>query len=570
MQKIRLIAGLTAVVVLFSVGYAEKRAILIQVSQYRDPNINSFVGTDKAKVLDNERMKNALRQHGFTQFVELSEQQATRAAIREQMEAVRRQTQPSDVVVFYYSGHGAVGRQGVSIAPHDAVAQDSSGDLTGDELAAWVRSLPTQHVVIILDCCFYFRPPRDPKTGRDRPVALYPKVIVARRERANSWGQLAQLEKGVVLTAANLGQSAYQMFTGRYDRGTNTGEWVGIFTHVLSQTIEQAARQGGSALNYQHLVNQSVQETRRAIAILGSSHQQTPQILGDERLRTMPIFQTAGEPRMSQPPSPPPAPPRTVIPQGRVYIDPAVPNELAQRIRRELQARQPEVVFTQDRFEATHVVERRGRQIVQTDVYGLTEVVLAEIDSENDKAGAAAAEKLHSAITNHAALRVIIETYHQHFAHKPQRLQLLTNRNSYRNGEEVLIRLTPSRSGYLILLSRTSDDQLVLLFPTPADNDKNLLLEAGTRYVFPPENADYAYKVDAPSGKDFVCAIVVDTVSEQNRLLEALGARTAIQTPDDSKGVVRVPLVKNFADTLAALVSAGKCEIAYVEFLVEN
>lgn len=576
MQKIRIIGALTALVALFSVGYAEKRAILIQVSQYRDPKINSFVGTGKAIVLDNQRMKNALRRHGFTQFVELSEQQATRAAIREQMEAVRKQTQPSDVVVFYFSGHGAVGRQGVSLAPHDAIANDSSGDISGNEIAQWARSLPTEHVVIVLDCCFYFQP-----LGR-RPVVIYPKVIAVRREQANSWGELAKLEKGVVLTAANLGQSAYQMTTGKYDRNTGASEWVGIFTHALCTIIEQAANQHD--LKYQELVQQTAHAIGWGFQKLNNPTRQTPQILGSSRLRETPIFQTVSASESSAaPPSPTSdrqvsTPP--VIPAQdssvRIYIDRSIPEEMAEKIRTQLEARlrklpeadRPKCVFTESRYNATHVVEKYENQIILSDSYGITAVVLADSTSDADKTATTVAEKMNSVATNHAALQVIIDAYHQHFAQRQARLQLGVDRESYRVDDRVTVHLTPSRDGYLILLSRTQDDNLSFLYPK--DPGENQLLKASSRYKFPQPGVEYV--VTPPAGKDFICAIIVESEAEQKRILELLGVRQeASQSESEEavgKGVVRVPSPKNLEEALAKLIREDKCEISYVDFLV--
>ena len=569
MRGKRLVEAWVAAVMLFGIGYAEKRAILIQVGEYRDPMINSFVGSSNAKILDSETMRGLLSRYGFTHIIELTDKEATLEKIREQLDVVRRQTQPADIVVFYFSGHGAIGKRGVTLAPYDAIAVDSSNDLAGDELAQWVRALPTEHVVIILDSCFYFRQPIDPKTGAPRHVAVYPKVIVTRRERANSWGALAQLEKGVVLTAADLGQSAYQMYTGRYDRHRNTYEWVGIFTHALSSVIQHAAQQE-RALSYQELADQVVRETRRLITVINSSHEQTPQILGGQRLRTALIFESDSRDRTPSVSTPNPI---SNLPtsdrRARIFIDASVPNEQARQIEQQLRSILVDGEFTSSRFGATHVVERRGDQLVLTDVYGNSHVVLAEVANDAHQALAEASERLNRAVTNHAMLRVLIDAYHRYFAHQGRGLEIKTERERYRVGETLTVRVKPSRSGYLILLSRTADDELSLLFPDEPTEDQ--FLHANTEYIFPPSpNADYSYQVVPPVGKDFICAIVVETAEDRMRLMQSLGLRPSPTAARGEKGVIRGRTAQSFDTLLNSLVKANKCEIGYVEFSVEN
>lgn len=559
MRKNRLVGAIAAIVTLLSIGQAEKRAILIQVSQYQDPEISSFLGkADKpTRSVDNAYMRSALKRHGFTHFVELSEQQATLESIRAQLDAVRRQTQPSDVVVFYFSGHGALGRNGISLAPHDAQANSSVNDLSGSELAEWARALPTPHVVIILDCCFFSEP-----LANEAFVRLLPKVIRQRRPETGSWGDLARLEKGVVLTAASLREKAYQMPAGP-NSSTNTYDWVGIFTLALRRVLETS---GSELLNYQSLAERTAEETMRAIVHLNTSeYSQNPQIFGSQQFRATRIFASESQPSIPEESTgdPVPIPP---APQLRVYIDPSLPPDLARQVRERLQSLQAEITFTQNRFEATHIVEKRDNRIVLTNMHGSIEVVLPPTVPQ-------IAEQLDRAVTNHAGLCTIIELYHQHFAQKSSRLRLQTDRNTYRPRDKVVVSLTPSMSGYLILLSRTPDDNLSLLFPETRSENQPLM--AGENHTFPPHpDARYYFEVLPPPGVDFICAIVVQDINDHSRILEELGVQPnksgngEVYTPKG--GVIRVRSPKALHSLLSELVKSGKCEIGYVQFRVER
>src|SRR5712692_1928747 len=128
----------------------------------------------------------------------LTDGQATVAAIRESFEQLSR-TDPDDVVVIAFSGHGT--------ETHELVAHDTDPhDLAGTAiplttLGEWCARIPSRRLLIVLDCCF---------SGGMGAKAL--QVEGVPRDIQSVEGKLNQIsgQGRVILTASGPTQKAWE------------------------------------------------------------------------------------------------------------------------------------------------------------------------------------------------------------------------------------------------------------------------------------------------------------------------------------------------------------------------
>ncbi|MFE3171306.1 DEAD/DEAH box helicase [Amycolatopsis sp. NPDC059090] len=83
---------------------------------------------------------------------ELCDAAATRAAVVSELEQLAARSQPSDVVVISYSGHGSPTHE---LATYDTDPADLAGTgLSLDELVKLTEQIPARVMLVVLDCCF--------------------------------------------------------------------------------------------------------------------------------------------------------------------------------------------------------------------------------------------------------------------------------------------------------------------------------------------------------------------------------------------------------------------------------
>ena len=100
-----LVALVIAVLLTSNPALAEQRALLVGVGKYATPG-NNLPGID----LDIDRMRDTLNVMGFedSQIRSLLDEQSTAANVISEISGwLTEGVQPSDRVVFYYSGHGS-------------------------------------------------------------------------------------------------------------------------------------------------------------------------------------------------------------------------------------------------------------------------------------------------------------------------------------------------------------------------------------------------------------------------------------------------------------------------------
>ena len=128
----------------------------------------------------------------------LLNQAASRSGIQAALEQLCAETQPADIVVLYYAGHGSrmLDREGTKPTGWDEtlVCADSgrapapNRDITDDELRLWLLQIETKapYVTLIFDCCHSGTMLRGEQGEGDRsaPEETRPAARTCRRRNA--------------------------------------------------------------------------------------------------------------------------------------------------------------------------------------------------------------------------------------------------------------------------------------------------------------------------------------------------------------------------------------------------
>jgi len=511
-------------------AYAEKYALLVQVTQYKEQatqeNLNGippYVGDDPSKVdnIDVQLMEQAIRRFGFNNIVTLVDEQATREAVLREMDAIARKAQSGDVVLFYFTGHGAAARTGFNLAPYDAKPTDASNDIHSDKLYEWASGLRAGLVVIILDSCFHAKP------YTIRPPAMKPKLIEARSQtQPDGWGRVETAKNTVVLTASSLGQAAYQT----HHRTSNTGRkrWVGVFTLYLSQALEQKAA-SNQPVTYRKLVESIREPIEKFFKSRPDMHSHPehsklfpkPQLLGDAALFDRTIFEPVSEP-VDNPP----------LPTEKVYFEPSVPDD----VRREI-----EEMFIR-RKKAVAPVDRKQDADYIVSMHKDVPVIVA-----NSWNGSNTELPTPPPTVTHPTLKRLIESVNQ----TPEWLSVRLDKSSYRVGEPIRVTVDLKRSGYLILVSEDGKGNPSVLYPYPGLNRQT---PAGV-HTF-PDREGVSFTVNK-SPVNTVIAMLLQDETDYLILLSLLR---------NSRGTT---IEYNLDELLRGWVQANKCSIRYTVFSIQ-
>lgn len=229
-----------------------KLALLVGINQY--PGNSALNGC----LTDVELQKEVLiHRCGFnsSDIITLTNEQATRAQIENTfINHLTNQAQPSDIVVFHFSGYGRrlqlsqklvymgdKGEENASLMTLNSLVTADTGvdnDLPEDTLKLLLRSLATPYVTTILDTSFNF-PHVLRSYLRDRTLPqleqwqLTPEELAFQQQlsdRQKSKGNLAHLQMpGTVFRAADTDKVAAE--------AQWTGFSAGLFTYALTQYL---------------------------------------------------------------------------------------------------------------------------------------------------------------------------------------------------------------------------------------------------------------------------------------------------------------------------------------------
>lgn len=239
-------------------AFGEQRALLVGVGKYSDP-AHDLPGID----LDVERMRDTLNVMGFedAQIHTLLDEQSTAANVISEISGwLTEGVQPSDRVIFYFSGHGSNvpdvdgdEADGVDevLVTHDVrrVLVNGRASLDGvvqdDVLNKLLAAIPSRNILTIVDACHSGTSTRsfslDNKSLTADPV--YPKTFTY---EGMPEGNDTISSRGVEVVAANSASNAnFVSISAAADDEKAIGTSVGgMFTIGFSTAITEAAKAG--------------------------------------------------------------------------------------------------------------------------------------------------------------------------------------------------------------------------------------------------------------------------------------------------------------------------------------
>jgi len=237
---------------------AEQRALLVGVGKYSDP-ANNLPGID----LDIERMRDTLNVMGFedSQIHSLLDEQSTAENVISEISGwLTEGVQPSDRVIFYFSGHGSNvpdvdgdEADGVDevLVTHDVrrVSVNGRASLAGvvqdDVLNRLLAAIPSRNILTIVDACHSGTSTRsfslDSKSLTADPV--YPKTFMY---DGMPEGDDSSRSRGIDVVVAKSGSDLnFVSISAAADDEKAIGTSVGgMFTIGFSTAITDAAKAG--------------------------------------------------------------------------------------------------------------------------------------------------------------------------------------------------------------------------------------------------------------------------------------------------------------------------------------
>jgi hypothetical protein len=278
-----------------------RRALLIGINDYQAfPNLRGALN-------DVELLGGVLESRfGFApeHVRRLTDAQATRAGILAALAALAREAGPEDVVYVHYSGHGSQvedvdgdeGADGMdeTLVPHDG-RTEGVPDITDDELAAALASLPAGRAVVVLDSCHSGTATRGGVAVHTRSVPPDRRLELYARAGTTTRGEIPLLEeRHVLLSATPPHQSALD--------GPVDGRPYGLFSFSLGRSL--ASLPTGTPAR--EVLVGSMKELARAKEQLGIANVPEPQLEGPAARLAQPLFPTsrgagapAGPPRLA-------------------------------------------------------------------------------------------------------------------------------------------------------------------------------------------------------------------------------------------------------------------------------
>lgn len=258
-------------------------ALLIGISDYQNFTPTGPPGQTDLNGPRNDLplMQSVLRSRLFSDpedFKVLSDSAASRAGIMAGFHwLLERASDPNDVVVVFYSGHGTNApdangdetrvtpgdRKDEALVPWDAAEIHNPGQLiVDDQISAWLDSLPTRNVTLIIDACFSGTVTRaGDETGDTRSRGPL--------EAADAAADSAQVTSDIrgrytLITASSANQVAQEKPLGP------NGEVYGVLTWFLSQAV----RGSTPTSRYDEVF-------RQLLPLVKGRSNQSPQLEGD-------------------------------------------------------------------------------------------------------------------------------------------------------------------------------------------------------------------------------------------------------------------------------------------------
>jgi hypothetical protein len=287
-------------------GTPRKRALLVGISDYLAIREGSGWAALPGAVNDVAMQRELLvHRFGFKpgDVKLLTNQNATRKNILGEFEDLIQWSQPGDVVVIHYSGHGSTvddpdllfeDNLNGTLVPWDSELPPGGGpvdDITSGTLFLLIRALKTENVTVVLDSCYAGGGTRGNLVIRSRPGQAElllkgnpdgGKFVASQIEQDYQTRQLTEqkllreawlqerragLAKGVALVAAQRNQEAA-------DASFAGDAHAGVFTYALTRYLWQQTRNEAMG----PVLIATKDRTARLLSTLdGKPHHQTPE-----------------------------------------------------------------------------------------------------------------------------------------------------------------------------------------------------------------------------------------------------------------------------------------------------
>jgi WD40 repeat protein len=193
----------------------------IGINKYQNTEINPLINA----VNDAEGLNSLLQnqRHRFKEVIPtlLTDDQATRKNIEDNLKIISAKAQPKDVVVIYIAGHGTVIKGQYYFIPHELrtlVNEDIQANALSDrKLSELISNFRTLRVAVLIDSCY---------AGK----LASPDMVMRRNQDATWTGALGQSTGRFVLAASANDQEALDGKAGH-----------GVFTSVLLDALNGKA-----------------------------------------------------------------------------------------------------------------------------------------------------------------------------------------------------------------------------------------------------------------------------------------------------------------------------------------
>lgn len=598
-----------AVLFLFpSFSFGARRALLIGINDYK--NLPSYskdgISDLRGPANDVRIIKNVLTSsYGFSEgeIKTLINSEATGENIKKAFENwLVSGTSPGDLVIFFYSGHGAQipdqngdeadGKDEV-LAPYDVVPEGGRNIIRDDELGTWLRKLSKREVVVFIDACHSGTMTRGIRDGGVSD--LEPTPASKARFIPITYYEPQHLPRALPIQRDEPEDQIFMAASGEHEISLEIAfpdGFYGGFTHTLVEGLRE--RIGKTYEELYRYVKKEMKDRHR----LG----QTPQIepSGGKKLAQV-IFTTHAPSQetivQAQPSPQKPTKPETPATTTKPPVLPKPPEPPPQIVKPETPAeiKGEKLLVAVEKFKgASPDAVKRLRQglmrlsyielveenqffdrIIRGEVAGgryqgrilnrIGDIIRVPSTKSIDELLSVLAPRLESAYIVKQLTRI-------HHPNPPFRVSIESlywderekkaedEYRDFRIGDKVLFKVHVEKPGYIYILNADSEGNSHLLFPN--QHHQNNYIEEGEKEIEIPDEVmrkdKFEFQFFPPAGEETVK--VIATTEKLN--IEALNIREFQEgfkiIPGDAKS--EASPARNLARDLLKNISAGRFE----------
>ena len=133
-------------------SYHKSYALLVGIGKYR------HLSPLSSPEIDVKKMAGYLGAQGFDEIISLTDESVTADVLEFPEKYLKAKIQSDDRFIFYYSGHGVSGVQGMAATGYLPLVDEERGSnkhsIPMNNLVKWMSGLTAKHLLIILDSCF--------------------------------------------------------------------------------------------------------------------------------------------------------------------------------------------------------------------------------------------------------------------------------------------------------------------------------------------------------------------------------------------------------------------------------